>query len=630
MLWLDQSWTPEPAPAGSFHFGLCNLGPRPVVPEALCYSSMTRIARPPLVDGGSLAERFGNHHRILPPEGLTLAPGEVWNITIRSLSHAPDNRTQGAMAAWVETPEGPIPVALADLAPPPGTERCPVAALEPGEVHLPLAVLPWPAQVAVTAWQPPRPLCPGQGLAPGALAQIAALHRRLFPRAPAIMAMGQGLTVSARTDAAIAPEGYRLDFTPEGVTLSHADEAGQRYGLIVLAQMVHGSFSDARFRLPAAGHIADAPRFGFRGVHVDVARNFLPLDDMFRVADIMAWHRFNRLHWHLTDDEGWRIEIPALPELTRIGAQRGQDAVMPPQYADGHHGQAGHYATDEAKALIAHAGALGIEIIPEIDMPGHMTAALRALPHLRDPDETPESYHSIQGYPNNALNPAVARVYEMVETVLDAICALFPSKIIHLGGDEVDAAAWAQSPAAQALAAEIGAGTGQQATMALQAHFLRRAKEMLSARGRICGGWDECAEGGGIDAHNTLLFAWRNVAKTAELMSQGYDVIATPGQAYYLDMVQDSVWDATGTSWAGPVPPRQSYDFEPADGLPEGAPGRLLGVQAGIWSEHLCNRVIWNDMVFPRLSAVAEAAWTPPQAKDWSRFAALSRLMPRL
>lgn len=350
---------------------------------------------------------------------------------------------------------------------------------------------------------------------------------------------------------------------------------------------------------------------------------------MLRVIDIMTWLRLNRLHWHLTDDEGWRIEIPALPELTEIGARRGAGSQMPPQYADGPKGRAGFYTLAEARSVIEHAAALGIEVMPEIDMPGHMTALLAALPDLIDPDEVPDSYRSIQGYPNNALNPALPAVYQTVETIIDTICDIFPSPTIHLGGDEVDHLSWQQSPAALALARAEGLG-GDQITPGLQALFMRRIQGMLAARGRIMGGWDECAEGGGVDAGNALLFAWRSPEKTAELMRLGYDVVASPGQAYYLDMVESTDWGAIGSSWAGAVPARQSYEFQPAAGLPEDAPGRLVGVQAGTWSEHLNSVERWNHMVFPRLPAVAEAGWSDEAGRDWARFCAIAPLMPQL
>ena len=624
-LWLEQNWSPEGAPdskGGMFRLSIHNRGDAPVAPVALCMSSMTRIAGPAQIEGAALDRRFGNYHRLIAPEGLLIPPGEAWLIRILSLTHPPKNRSQGVMSAWIEADGGEIPLLLGDLEPPPGTPRGPVAPLPEGRLDLPLGLLPWPQHVDIAEWDEPV------GLLPSAeLTEVAALHQRLFPFARGILSR-DGRPVRFQP-ADMPAEGYRLDFTPDAITLSHADPDGRRHGLVALAQISHAALSDPRFREPLRGHIEDHPRFAWRGMHMDVARNFRTIEEVRRAGDILAWHRMNRLHWHLTDDEGWRLEIPSLPDLTRIAARRGAGLPLLPQYADLHWGQAGHYSVAEARDLVANAASLGIEVLPEIDSPGHLTSLLAAIPGLTDTAEVPDSYRSIQGYPNNAVNPAVPAVYEVLGKVLDAVCEIFPSHLIHLGGDEVDPRSWQQSPAAMALAEAEGIA-GEGVTHRLQALFMRRMQQMLADRGRSLAGWDECADGGGVSAQGTLLFAWRSVEKTAELMQAGYDVIATPGQAYYLDMTQSADWDAIGLSWGGAVPPEKTYHFEPTEGLPTDAAGRMIGIQAGVWSEMLSTRQRWNAMVFPRLSAVAESAWTRSEAKDWPRFCALSRLMPQL
>ncbi|WP_134679098.1 beta-N-acetylhexosaminidase [Paracoccus ravus] len=622
---LEQSWSPDGAPqskGGMFRLTIHNHGPAPIHPHALCLSSMTRIASDTGMEGARLDRRFGNFHRLIAPKDLLIAAGGVWVIRIMDLTHEPKNRSQGIMAAWLETDTGEIPILTGDLEPPPGAPREALAALPEGRIEQPLGLLPWPQQVEISEWAAPR------GLAFSAdLAEIAALHQRLFPFARSVLSR-DGRPVTCQR-AALPPEGYALDFTPERITLTHADAAGRRHGLIALAQISHAALTDPRFREPLRGRISDHPRFAWRGMHMDVARNFRTIDEVRRAVDILAWHRMNRFHWHLTDDEGWRIEIPALPALTGIGARRGTGLPLLPQYADPSSGQAGHYSMAEARALVAHAASLGIEVLPEIDMPGHLTSLLAAIPGLTDPDEVPDSYRSIQGYPNNAVNPAMPAVYEVLGTVLDTVCEIFPSRLVHLGGDEVDPRSWQQSPAAMRLAEAEGIA-GEGVTHRLQALFMRRMHQMLKARGRELAGWDECADGGGVSPEGTLLFAWRSVEKTAELMRAGYDVIATPGQAYYMDMTASDSWDAIGLSWAGTATVEKTYGFEPAEGLPEDASGRLIGIQAGVWSEMLSSRARWNAMVFPRLSAVAESAWTEPAAKDWLRFVALSPLMPQL
>ena len=620
-LHLEQAYA-EGADHGGFRFGLWNGSGRAVTAARLCYASMTRLADDARVAPGRVARKFANHVEIAFDPPREIAPGAALKVRIDGLTHAPTNRSQGAMAAWIIGPDGAeTAAACGDLEPPEGRARGPVKDW-PAGVPGDLAVLPWPAAVRVGGLGPAPVLVSAEDADPAPFALVAALHRRLFPSAPAPLALGGRGRRVRPVAAGHPPGGYALRFGEE-VTLEHSDADGLRHGLITLAQLAHGARADLRLRFPASGAIEDAPRHGWRGCHLDVARNMRSAGEVRRLLDVMAWQKMNRFHWHLSDDEAYRLPSRAFPALSDVGARRGAGAPLPPQYADGPVGQVGHYSEAEVAEVVAHAAALGIEVVPEIDMPGHVTAILAAIPGLRDPDEPEDGYRSIQGYPNNALNPALERTYEVVGTLLDEVCAMFPGPVIHVGGDEVDEAAWQASPAARALGERLGV----EGAMPLQSHFLRRVQEMVHARGRTFGGWDECALGGGIAPKRTVLMAWQRAELTARLVSEGYDVVATPGQAYYLDMVQGAGWDAHGTSWAGPVPIAQSYAHEAAEGLPDG-PGRLLGVQAGIWSEHLRDMDRLRDMVHPRLSAVAEAGWTPAEAKDPDRFMALARLMP--
>ena len=623
-LHLEQRYVEEGAEHGGFRFQLWNVSEKTVTAARFCYASMTRLADDARVEPGRVARKFANHVEIAFEPPREIAPGAALEIHVDGLNHAPTNRSQGAMAAWIVSPDGTETAAESgDLRPSEGRASEPVKDWPegvPGEIGL----LPWPARIGIDTLGGALMLRPSGGVDPTPFAAVAALHRRLFPSAPAPIALGDEGTPVRPIAGRHPPGGYALRFGEE-ILLEHGDADGLRHGLVTLAQMAHATRSDPRFRFPGAGLIEDAPRHGWRGCHLDVARNLRTTAEVARLLDVMAWQKMNRFHWHLSDDEGYRLPSRAFPALNDVGARRGRGASLPPQYADGPEGQAGHYTEEEVSAVVAHAAALGIDVVPEIDMPGHVTAILEAIPGLRDPGEPEDSYRSIQGYPNNALNPALERTYEVVGTILDELCTLFPGEVIHVGGDEVDHGSWQASPAALALSRELGV----EGAMPLQSHFLRRVQGMVHERGRIFGAWDEAALGGGVAPERTVLMAWQTTELTARLVAEGYDVVATPGQAYYLDMVQGAGWDAHGTSWAGPVPPAQSYAYEAADGLPDG-PGGLLGVQAGIWSEHLRDMDRLRDMVHPRLSAVAEAGWTPAGAKDAGRFFALSRLMPQL
>ncbi len=633
---LDNIWHPDGSVGGQFRFTLTNLSDAAVDGFRLVYTSMTRALDPSACANATLLLRDANHHAVAPPEGLTLAPGEGWTFTVGGLHRPARHFTDGATSAYLTLPSGEhLPVAVSDLLLDSRPSEPPPALLPQGRLDLPFAMQPWPREVAARAGDAALPVAlfpvPGTALDDlKAVEAVRALAMRLFPTHPAPFSLGtapqgRALRLAARPD--LEHEGYTLAFEADTVRLGYGGPAGRQYGLTTLAQLLHGARVDAaRFRFPDAGSIADAPRYGWRGCHLDVSRQFYPVADVVRLLDILAWYKLDVLQWHLTDDEAWRLEILAFPELTGIGATRGPDEKLRPQLGNGAEPVSGFYSQAEVRAVVAHAASLHVEVVPEIDIPGHNAATLVALPHLGDGQEAPDSYQSVQGYANNALNPALEETYSFLETVFDELAALFPSDTIHVGGDEVAQGAWLASPRAKALMAERAlAGTSE-----LQAHFFTRVKAMLTRRGKRLAGWNEVAHGGALDPDGTLLMAWETKEVGLALAGQGYDVVMTPGQAYYLDMAQADAWQEPGASWAGTVPPAHTYAYEAAAGFPPDLLHRIKGVQACIWSEYFTSRAYFNRLVFPRLAAVAEAAWTPQAGKDWERFAAISRLGPLL
>ncbi|MEM1129338.1 MAG: family 20 glycosylhydrolase [Pseudomonadota bacterium] len=625
-LHLTQSYTTAPAGTmGTLTLRLHNLGDTGLAPTRFCYTSLARVDETTEVTGGTLTQNMGSFVEVVPDADIP--PGGHWELRLTGLAYGARTRMQGVLSAWIGTRDGRIIEAtLDDLETLDGVPRGPVKVWPEGRIDLPLGLLPWPAMVDVRDWEENPPvLTPAPGAAKGPFQTVAALHRRLFPGAPAPISLAHGRPVVAREDGALGADGYSLNFSSDAITLAHNGVHGLRHGLVALAQIGHAARTDRRFRFPIEGRIADAPRFGWRGLMFDTARNFHPVATHLRLLDLMAWLRMNRFHWHLIDDEGWRMPSRAYPALNSIGATRGEGAAIPPQYRDGPGGQSGFFTEADIAEVLIHAARLGIEVMPEVEMPGHSASLIASVPGLRDLGEPNGCYRSVQGFTNNALNPGLPQTYEVARTLLDEAAALFPFGTVHVGADEVDLAAWAQSPAARGFAAKEGLS----GTLEMQAAFLRHIQGHLRARGRRMAAWDEAADGGGIAPEDALLFAWRSKEKTAELMMQGYNVVATPGQAYYLDMIEADGWDACGISWAGVSTPEGAYAFEPSAGLPDG-PGQLLGVQAAIWGEYLESVARINAMAFPRLAAVAEAGWTPHEAKSWPRFAALSRLVPQL
>ncbi len=633
---LENTWHPgDGAGNGRFTFTLVNLGPEPVEDFRIVYTSMTRVVDPAACENAVLLKRDANYHAFAPPWGLVLAPGERWSFTVGGLNRAPRHCTDGATAAYVTLSGGEhVAVAVSDLLLDGRPSEPPPVLLPEGRLDLPFAVQPWPRAVAAEPGDaPPAALFPVAGTTLDdlrAVDAVQALAQRLFPTHPmpfSLIAAPGGRALRLAAEPGLAAEGYALTFAPDEVRLGYGGPAGRQYGLTTLAQLLHGARSPGLpFRFPATGTISDAPRYGWRGCHLDVCRRFYPVADVRRFVDILAWFKLNIFHWHLTEDEAWRLEIKAFPALTAVGARRCPDGPLLPQLGDGAEPVEGFYTQDEARAVVAHAAALNVEVVPEIEIPGHNAAALAALPELADGQEAPESYHSVQGYANNALNPGIPGTYAFLEAVLDEVAALFPSRFVHVGGDEVADGSWLASPRAKALMAEHGlAGTFE-----LQSHLLTRVKAMLTRRGKVLVGWNEVANGGGVDPEGTLLTAWEKADVGVELARRGYDVVVAPGQAYYLDMVQAEAWQEPGASWAGTVPPARTYAYEAEDGFPDELKHHIRGVQACIWCEYFTSRAYFNRLVFPRLAAVAEAAWTPRAGKDWLRFAAIAPLSPSL
>ena len=630
---LENAWHPAPAPEGTWTLTLTNLSDTPLQDFKLSLTSITRIMPDHKLTGATFLRRDANFHEFAPVDSTPLAPGDSWAFSVSGINRSPFHRNDAAKTAWLTDAAGNhSPVQVGDLMHADQAPVTPKPRLPEGRLTLPFALLPWPNDIDAAPGETPVILHAAEGTSVAqkrAMLAVDALHNRLFPTCKRLFQISAAPGSRALTfaeDASLPAEGYTLSFADQ-ITLTSSGEKGRRYGLIALAQMMHGAFTDPDFRFPASGTMTDAPRYDWRGCHLDVSRHFWSYDEVLRVVDMLAWHKLNIFHWHLTDDEGWRAEIKAYPELTQAGATRGADVPkMLPQLGDGSETKHGYYTQDQMRAVVAHAASLGIEVMPEIETPGHAAAVLAALPFLVDPDEPANSYYPVQGYFNNAWNPAVPATFDVLEKVFDEIAEIFPSKYIHIGGDEVAHNAWLTSPLAKALMEK----EGLQGTFQLQSWFLKRVKQMLDARGKTLVGWNEIAHGGGVPPEDTLLMAWENPKVGIELAQKGYDVVMTPGQAYYLDMVQGSDWLENGAGWAGPVPPEQSYTYEAEGDFPEELRDQMRGIQACIWCEHFTTRQWFNDLVFPRLSALAEAAWTQKDNKDWLRFARQVRLHPEL
>lgn len=657
---LATTWTPASAAAPlAYGLKLTNHGDEAISGFTLAFSGPARIDPHATLDNGKLLKRLSNHTVAAPLDGYVLKPGETWELTFRGLSWPLRHWQDGANGAYVVLADGStvnIPVApthaTGNNAPlRKGATRYKV----PGKAPVSVSIVPWPKSVATTgARTAPMgfDLQPQGEVSGKAAAAFTRLVDDLFPVEGIVRPASQaGLPVAVVVQPGFAPEAYEVTFAENDVVVTASTHAGLVYGLITLGQILRGARQHPQtFVFPTAGTISDEPGFRFRGTHLDVARQFYSAAEVKRLMKILAWNKMNRFHWHLSEDEAWRVEIDAYPELTEIGAWRGHGKALPPLLGSGPHPTGGFYSKPVIREIVQLGLDLGIQIIPEIDIPGHSYATLQALPHLRDPNEVGE-YQSVQGFPNNSLNPAYEPVYEFIEKVIEEVLELFPGGIFHLGADEVPLAAWSGSPLAldlleklagpamrkkhEAQLNKLGNHGGADEiegspTAILQAEFIRRVHEIIASKGAVTGGWEETAHGDVVDKAKTYLVGWRNVAINRALAARGYDIVVSPGQRYYLDMAHSTDWAEPGAAWAGNSNAQETYEFEPREGWNEAELAHLLGIQSCIWSESMTDRAIFDRLVFPRISAIAESAWTLPERKSWKRFEALVGMMPIL
>tara|TARA_R110002124_G_scaffold1797_6_gene11360 strand:- start:6761 stop:8773 length:2013 start_codon:yes stop_codon:yes gene_type:complete len=655
---LATTWTP-PSEGEELAYGieLTNSGDVPIAGFTLGFSGPARVDPSATLENGKLLKRLSNFTLIAPPDGFVLAPGQTWRAVARGLSYGLRHWSDGANAGYVELADGSV----ISLATKPtqgkgqnapllkGTVKFPVPAKAPVAV----SIIPWPRSVATTGarFAPTGLDLRPQGDDAGkAAAAFAGLVNDLFAVEGLVRPAAEGgMPVAIEHKAGLGAEAYEVAFTPEMVTVAATTRQGMVYGLITLGQILRGARQYPQtFVFPTGGTISDEPGFAYRGCHLDVARQFYATAEVSQLLKLMAWNKLNKFHWHLSEDEAWRIEIAAFPELTEIGAWRGHGKALPPLLGSGPQPTGGYYSKHAVRQIVALADSLAISVIPEIDIPGHSYATLQALPQLRDPRETGE-YQSVQGFPNNSLNPAHEPVYKFVEAVVDEVLELFPAGIFHLGADEVPLAAWSGSPLALDMIEKLG-GPEMRAkherqfnqlgnhhgadeiegspTALIQAAFIRRVHDYIASKGAITAGWEEAAHGNAVDKDKSFVIGWRNVEINAALAEKGFNIVVSPGQRYYLDMANGVAWAEPGAGWAGWSGPRETYEFEARAGFSEQGLTHLMGIQACIWSESMTDRAIFDRLVFPRLSAIAEAGWTTPERKSWDRFKSLVGLMP--
>ena len=447
------------------------------------------------------------------------------------------------------------------------------------------------------------------------LAILAAAAINIIPQ-PVSVEVGKGffdpakakrpISYTRNPDSGIPAEGYILTVTPKGVSVTASDNAGLFYAMQTLEQLkqADGTYPCVR--------INDYPRFSWRGFHIDPCRHFLPVEDVKKQIDILARYKFNTMHWHLTDDQGWRIEIKKYPLLATVGGSRTEfDGSV----------HSGYYTQEEIRDVVEYAAARHITVVPEIEMPGHAISAIRAYPWLSCTGEHVSTFYT-WGTPDISLCVGKESTFEFLDDVIAEVVQLFPSEYIHIGGDECRKNRWEECPLCQARIVEQGIVGDSHGTAVekLQSYAIHRMEGILAKYGRKLIGWDEILEGG--LAPTATVMSWRGEEGGKKAAAAGHEVIMTPGSGgMYFDHYQgDPKIEPCTIGNYTTLEKVYSYDPVPAELRDAGKGGLVKGVQCNNWSEYMYEPWQRWYMLFPRAFALAEIAWTPLNRKDWNDF----------
>jgi hexosaminidase len=411
-------------------------------------------------------------------------------------------------------------------------------------------------------------------------------------------------------------DAYTLMVTSSGVTITGDTYAGTFYGIQSLIQLLPVTKSTV-LNIPAVT-ITDAPRFNYRGMMLDVGRHFFPLPVVKKFIDYIALHKMNYFHWHLTDDQGWRIEIKKYPRLTEIGSTRNSTIIGHyPGTGNDNTPHGGFYTQDEIREVVQYAADRFITVVPEIEMPGHAEAALTAYNWLGCPGTGPYKVEGTWGVFNNVFCAGKDSTFQFLQDVIDEVLELFPSPYIHVGGDECPKTNWKKCPLCQArIKAE-----GLKDEHGLQSYFVQRMEKYINSKGRKIIGWDEILEGG--LAPNATVMSWRGEEGGIDAAKQNHDVVMTPGGWVYFDHAQVEKDDSL--TIGGFLPLGKVYGYEPIPKeLNAEQAKHVLGGQANLWTEYITNLPKIEYMIFPRMSALSEVLWSPKNQRNWKLF------LPRL
>jgi len=430
--------------------------------------------------------------------------------------------------------------------------------------------------------------------------------------------------ITFTTDASLGEEAYRITVEPQAINIVSGARPGEFYAIQTLLQMMPASVYQPvpnnaygalvkTWDIPCL-QIVDAPRFAYRGNMFDVSRSFFDKNYMMRHLEFLAYHKINKFHWHLTDDNGWRIEIKKYPKLTQVGAWRGKNEALEPAYNTGADSYGGFYTQDEIREIVKFAADRNIEIIPEIDLPGHSKSAAVSYPELVCNSE--EELLSVQGETKNVFCVGNEKNYKMLDNIFKELAALFPGRYLNIGGDEVVMENWKHCPDCQKLMKKMGYTSEEQ----LMGYFVERLEKIVEKHGKTMAGWEDIAVSDELNKKD-LVAVWHGKNVAQRVLDAGFPIVMMNCSHLYFDMKQTRA--ERGHTWAAIISPETAYSFDPYSDLDltEEKKARILGIQGALWTEMLYFPPHFAEyQLFPRLCAMAEVGWTPQEQRCYADF----------
>ena len=415
-------------------------------------------------------------------------------------------------------------------------------------------------------------------------------------------------------------EEYKLNIQKERILIEYSDYGGKLYSIITLIQLINFY----KTYLPI-GLIEDGPALNWRGMHLDCARQFYTIDEIKRLMDYMCFFKLNRFHWHLTDNEAWRVELKCYPNLTKVGAFRGYNEIIPPFYGTGYNKTGGYYSQNQIIELIEYARGRNIEIMPEIDLPAHSWTLLQVMPELRDSSSNIVS-EDVGNYQNNTINPAVQETHKFLEDILEELSKIFSFNIIHVGVDERPKESWEGSPKVIEYMKKNNIISFDE----LQDDYMNNIINILKKSNKLTAAWNEAAlpphndigsagSAGKID-DTCIIFAWEHPDVGVMSAKKGFKTVLCPGHKTYFDMAHNNSTFERGICWAATIEVKDVFEWQPLRDFANEDLKNVLGIQGQLWSETITNKDFFDEMINPRLATLAEIAWCSKAKRPWAQF----------